>query len=127
MAGSNKGAWCVYALICRGNYIYVGVTNNLERRLKQHEDGKGSKFVRSRRPFELAKVIWYESGKEARKIEYSLKRMRRPEKIKALGIDVSNPMHSCIFNGDKSEDTQIPEGPFRMPLKLGIKGGCQCI
>lgn len=123
MAGSNKGAWCVYVLICRGNYIYVGVTNNLERRLKQHEDGTGSKFVRSRRPFKLAKVTWYESGKEARQIEYSLKRMRRPEKMKALDIDISDPKHSCIFVGSGPEKVLLPEGPFKMPLALRRHGG----
>ncbi|HAM49526.1 MAG TPA: hypothetical protein DCP92_02070, partial [Nitrospiraceae bacterium] len=84
MAVSNKNrSWCIYVLICRGNYLYVGVTNDLERRLRQHEDGKGSKFVRSRRPFELAKVIWCDSATDARKTEYRIKRMRRPEKTKA--------------------------------------------
>lgn len=33
--------------------LYTGITNNLERRLKTHADGKGSKYVRSHLPFEL--------------------------------------------------------------------------
>jgi putative endonuclease len=89
MAESNKDhSWCVYALLCRGKYLYVGVTNDLEQRLRQHADGKGSKFVRSRRPFELAKVIWCESGSAARKMEYRLKRLRRAKKIKLLDIPI---------------------------------------
>lgn len=123
MAVSDKDLrWCIYALICRGNYIYVGVTNNLEQRLRLHEDGKGSKFVRSRRPFELAKVIWCESGTEARKKEYRLKRMRRPEKIKALEIDVDKPRHSCVFRDTKYERLQTPNEPFKMPLRLRESG-----
>lgn len=116
MAESNKdNAWCVYALVCRGNYLYLGVTNNLERRLSQHEDGKGSKFVRSRRPFQLAKVIWCETGREARKMEYRLKRLRRPEKMKALELDIGTPHHSPIFKCGK---LQMPNEPFKMPLRI---------
>jgi putative endonuclease len=33
--------------------LYTGITNNLEKRLKTHADGKGSKYVRSHLPFEL--------------------------------------------------------------------------
>lgn len=123
MARSNKNLrWCIYALICRGNYLYIGITENLERRLRQHEAGKGSKFVRSRRPFELAKVIWYDSGTEARKNEYKLKRMRRPEKIKVLDIDIGAPHHSPLFNDDRSGKIQVPEAPFKMPAALKGSG-----
>jgi len=43
----SNNNWYVYVLKCRNNYLYVGVTNNLERRLKEHEKGTGSKFVRA--------------------------------------------------------------------------------
>jgi putative endonuclease len=43
--------WCVYALECGDGSLYVGVTDDLQSRLKSHRSGKGSKYVRSRLPF----------------------------------------------------------------------------
>jgi len=82
------GNWCVYILKCRNNFLYTGLTNNIERRLKEHGRGKGSKFVRSRRPFQLVKTIPCKSSREARSIEYNLKRLKRSRKIEVLGIRI---------------------------------------
>jgi len=81
----NKN-WCVYVLRCSNDYFYIGITNDIKRRLKEHELGRGSKFVRSWRPFELIKTIPCENGGEARKLEYSLKRLTRKKKIEVLGL-----------------------------------------
>ncbi|MBI5633816.1 MAG: GIY-YIG nuclease family protein, partial [Nitrospirae bacterium] len=62
--------WCVYLLRCRNNSLYTGMTNNIVRRLKEHEQGRGSKFVRSWRPFELVKTIPCRNAGEARRLEY---------------------------------------------------------
>ncbi len=80
--------WCVYVLRCRNNSLYTGVTNNIERRLKQHLQGRGSKYVRSWRPFELIKTIPCRDEAEAKRLEYDLKRLNRMGKIRALGINV---------------------------------------
>lgn len=84
--------WCVYVLRCRGNYLYTGLTNNLEKRLRDHERGSGSKFVRSRKPFELVRVIPCKTPAEARKLEAALKKMRRSEKMERLGL-MFEPIH----------------------------------
>ena len=83
----RNGSWCVYVLRCRGNYLYIGSTNNLTRRLSEHENGTGSKFVRSRRPFEVAKVIPCEMEREARQLEYRLKRLKRKAKVALLSLE----------------------------------------
>jgi len=46
-------SWIVYMVRLSNGSLYTGITNNLERRLKTHADGKGSKYVRSHLPFEL--------------------------------------------------------------------------
>jgi len=46
-------SWIVYMVRLKNGSLYTGITNNLERRLKTHADGKGSKYVRSHLPFEL--------------------------------------------------------------------------
>jgi len=85
---SHNGKWCVYVLKCRNNYLYIGLTNNINRRLKEHERGSGSKFVRSRRPFELVKTIPCRNSAEARSLEHKLKKMKRSRKIEVLGLDI---------------------------------------
>jgi len=89
MDKSDKGNWCVYVLKCRNNFLYIGLTNNIDRRLKEHERGTGSKFVRSQRPFELVKTIPCTSAKEARSLEYSLKKLKRSRKIEVLNLGIT--------------------------------------
>ena len=63
----------VYLLIDRYGNFYIGYTNNLKRRLKEHAKGK-SNYLRKRRPI---KLIYYEaflSKVDARKRELTLKK-----------------------------------------------------
>ena len=83
----NDGTWCVYVLCCSNKYLYIGITSNLRKRLNAHNNGTGSKFVRSRRPFELMKVIQCIDEREARRLEYSLKKLKRRDKFIELGIE----------------------------------------
>lgn len=82
----HNEAWCVYVLRCRNNSLYTGMTNNIERRMRQHEQGRGSKFVRAWKPFSLVKTIPCRNAGEARRLEYSLKRLTREEKIETLEL-----------------------------------------
>jgi putative endonuclease len=86
MKKSSKGKWLVYVLKCRKNYLYTGITNNLEKRLKEHAEGRGSKFVRAWRPFELAKILSCDNSTKARQLEYKIKKMKRATKLEFLGI-----------------------------------------
>jgi len=45
--------WLVYILRLNNNSLYTGITNDLEKRLAVHAMGKGSKYVRAFKPFEL--------------------------------------------------------------------------
>lgn len=85
---TDKRSWCVYVLRCRNNYLYTGLTNNIEKRLKEHERGTGSKFVRSHKPFELLKTVPCKNASEARSLEYRLKRLKRSAKIEFLGLRI---------------------------------------
>ena len=50
------------------NYIYVGMTNNLERRLNEHNNGK-NKTTKPYSPFILLRAEEIENREEARKRE----------------------------------------------------------
>lgn len=53
--------------------LYIGSTNNLKRRLSEHNNGLSSS-TKSRRPFELRYYEAYFSEYDARKREYALKK-----------------------------------------------------
>jgi putative endonuclease len=52
-ATSAAPVWSLYILRCGDGSFYTGVTNDLERRLRAHQEGKASRFTRTRRPVEM--------------------------------------------------------------------------
>ena len=52
---------------------YVGYTNNLNKRIKLHNDNKGAKFTKGKK-WKLVYYEKYDSKNEAMKNEYSLKK-----------------------------------------------------
>jgi len=94
----NQSPWCVYILRCQNNYLYTGMTNNLRKRMKAHENGSGSKFVRSHSPFKMIKVIYCIDEKEARKLEYSLKKLKRRDKFRVLGMEYCDVPGNLSFS-----------------------------
>ena len=49
----EPGTWFVYMVECRDGSLYTGITNDLERRVQQHNEGTASRYTRSRRPVVL--------------------------------------------------------------------------
>ncbi|GAF66537.1 GIY-YIG nuclease family protein [Alkalihalobacillus trypoxylicola] len=74
----------VYILECADGSWYTGYTNNLERRLKMHENGKGAKYTRGRGPFQLIQTFTYFSKQEALKAEYAFKQLSRKDKERVI-------------------------------------------
>ena len=65
--------FCVYLLKSqKDGDLYIGFTNNLERRIKEHNNGAVAS-TKSRRPFELIYFEGYKAEKDARHIERNLK------------------------------------------------------
>jgi putative endonuclease len=74
----------VYILECADTTLYVGCTNNLEKRLKEHNHSKsGAHYTKIRRHVVLKYSESFPTLKEARQREAELKRWRR-EKKRAL-------------------------------------------
>ena len=69
-----------YILECKDGTYYTGWTNNLEKRVKDHNEGKGAKYTRARRPVVLAYYEEFETKEEAMQREYAIKQMKRSEK-----------------------------------------------
>ena len=61
--------WNVYILECSDTTLYTGITNNIENRMRVHNNGKGSKYVRARLPFKIVHNEIYKNRSEATKRE----------------------------------------------------------
>ncbi len=70
-----------YILECKDQTLYTGYTTDLERRLKVHNDGKGAKYTKIRRPVKLVYNEEFENKSEALKREYALKQLSRKQKL----------------------------------------------
>lgn len=71
----------VYILQCSDSTYYVGCTNNLEKRLKQHNESKwGAHYTKLRRPVQLLHKEEYDILIEARRREKEIKGWRREKK-----------------------------------------------
>ncbi|MEH7444710.1 GIY-YIG nuclease family protein [Bacillus sp. JJ1122] len=69
-----------YVLLCRDGSLYAGYTNNLERRLKMHNEGKGAKYTKGRGPVTLVYSKSFDEKSDAMKAEYEFKQWTRKKK-----------------------------------------------
>jgi putative endonuclease len=69
-----------YVLLCRDGSLYAGYTNNLDRRLKMHNEGKGAKYTRGRGPVQLLYSKRFDDKSDALKAEYEFKQWTRKKK-----------------------------------------------
>jgi len=77
-----------YILRCSDNTLYTGWTNDLEKRLQNHNNGKGAKYTKARLPVEMVYYKEVESKEEAMRLEWRIKQLRRSEKIKLINNEV---------------------------------------
>lgn len=73
-----------YILKCKDGTYYTGWTNNLEKRLKDHNDGRGAKYTKPRLPVVLVYYETFETKEEAMRREYTIKQLTRAEKEKLM-------------------------------------------
>ena len=76
-----------YIVRCKDHSLYVGWTNNLEKRMKAHNDGKGAKYTKPRRPVELVYYEVFSTKQEAMSREYHLKKLSHKEKEQLIKKD----------------------------------------
>ena len=74
----------VYILQCRDGSLYTGYSTDPERRLKEHQEGKGARYTRGRRPVELLGFLKFDSRSEALSAEAAIKRCSHQKKLAIL-------------------------------------------
>ena len=73
--------WSVYILECLDGTFYTGITNDIEKRMKAHSTGKGSKYVAAKGFKRLITSKEYKNKSEASKAEYNIKQLKKHEKL----------------------------------------------
>ena len=77
-----------YIVKCSDGSFYTGWTNGLEKRIKAHNDGKGAKYSKSRRPVVLTYYEEFHTKEEAMRREWEIKQMTREQKMKMIREDI---------------------------------------
>lgn len=74
-------SWNVYIIECKDTKLYTGITNNLERRIKDHNSGNGSRFTKYRCPVTLQYSRRVATKSAALKEEARIKRLPKAKKL----------------------------------------------
>jgi len=74
--------WYTYIVQCADETLYTGITTDVERRIAQHNCGKGAKYTMRRAPVVLKYFEKHDNRSAASKREYAIKQLNRMDKIK---------------------------------------------
>ena len=73
-----------YMVRCADGSLYTGWTNDLDRRVANHNAGKGAKYTKSHRPVELVYYEAFLTKEEAMRREYQIKQLTRNKKLELM-------------------------------------------
>ncbi len=79
--------WYVYILECRNKALYTGVSNNIKRRFKDHQTGKGGHYTSYNKPARILYTERYQNKAEAKKREQQIKHWSRNKKLALIKSD----------------------------------------
>jgi putative endonuclease len=79
----------LYILRCSDNSLYCGQTNNLERRINEHnyDKNKSAKYLRGKKPVKLVYSEKYSTLQEAMKREIEVKKLTKAKKEALIESD----------------------------------------
>lgn len=96
-----------YLLRCADGTLYCGWTNCLEKRLQAHNEGKGAKYTKCRRPVDLVYFEVFATKEEAMRREYAIKQL--PRKKKEALILSHELVHHDIMAETAAHDEQVED------------------
>ncbi|MGA2322571.1 MAG: GIY-YIG nuclease family protein [Sedimentisphaerales bacterium] len=91
--------WYVYILECRNKALYTGVTNNIERWLKDHQAGNGGHYTSYNRPERIIYKEEFKNLSDAKIREQQIKRWSKSKKLALIKGDQAE-----LINLSKSRD-----------------------
>ncbi|MFA5388357.1 MAG: GIY-YIG nuclease family protein [Candidatus Omnitrophota bacterium] len=72
--------WYLYIVKCKDSSLYTGISKNVKDRVLAHNNGKGSKYTRNRKPVELIYTEEFGTKSEALKREIGIKKLSAKNK-----------------------------------------------
>lgn len=94
--GEPDATWFVYLLRCSDGSIYTGISNDVPRRVEQHNAGTASRYTRSRLPVVLAYQESQASRSLALKRELAIKALSRQAKESLIRAAELIPLRVAI-------------------------------
>lgn len=85
-----------YLLKCADGTLYCGWTNHLMERVQAHNEGRGAKYTKTRRPVELVYFEEFQTRQEAMRREIAIKKLTRAEKIRLIGKNATCSLHEFL-------------------------------
>jgi putative endonuclease len=79
-----RQSWFVYLVRCRDGSLYTGVALDVERRVAEHNAGRGGRYTRSRAPVRIVVASRALDKRAAYRLEWAIKQLRAREKPAAL-------------------------------------------
>ncbi len=76
----------IYIVECSDKTLYTGYTNDLDKRIKTHNEKKGAKYTRGRTPVVLKYYEEFDNKNDAIKREIQIKKLRRLKKLRLFLI-----------------------------------------
>ncbi|HJB00169.1 MAG TPA: GIY-YIG nuclease family protein [Candidatus Mediterraneibacter merdavium] len=73
-----------YIVQCSDGSLYTGWTNNIEKRINDHNSGRGAKYTKSRLPVVLAYCEEFKTKEEAMRREWEIKQLDRKAKLELI-------------------------------------------
>jgi len=96
-------SYCVYILKCSDNSYYTGITNNLERRMHEHNEGLNKTcYTSNKLPLSLVYQSVFNNPNEAIAFEKQIKRWTRKKKEALINGDIELLKIFSKNNQDKS-------------------------
>lgn len=80
--------WYVYILQCQNKTLYTGVTNNIDRRIEDHKQGKGGHYTSYNRP---KKILYTEEFKDKSEAEKPRTANQTLEQIQEISVNKRRP------------------------------------
>ena len=76
----TRGTYWAYMVECKYGTYYTGYTNDLNKRIAAHNEGKGAKYLRGKGPVQLRYKRKYLSAQKAQAQERLIKSLVRKKK-----------------------------------------------
>ena len=106
----TRKPWFLYALLCADGTVYTGVTTDLERRLREHNAGRGARYTAGRRPVRLIGGWAFEDRGTAQSAEAHFRTLKRRAKLQHASRRL--PVAGSTFVPDSAVEVPIEAPRF---------------